>query len=159
MQAWQRFKQCGKGSHGTLTLLKWITTECCLTISSHLWQGKQRYLMTSFIDSQRTHAWATNGREELKETTYACTMKTLMICMSWWILCYRALTHIIGADGSWNYAKSNPDEKTRCQQKSCFICRDTPPEQSTLNGCVFSVTCHFSKLIARTESHGCALVL
>ena len=35
----------------------------------------------------------------------------------------RALTRINGADGSWNYAKSNPDEKTHCHQKSCFICR------------------------------------
>ena len=33
-----------------------------------------------------------------------------------------ALTCIIGPDGSWNYAKSNPDEKTCCHQKSCFIC-------------------------------------
>ena len=71
----------------------------------------------------------------------------------------RALIRIIGADGSWNYAKRNPDEKTRCHQKAASFATDTPPEVSTLNGCVFGVTCHFAKLITRTESHGCTLVL
>jgi hypothetical protein len=40
----------------------------------------------------------------------------------------RALTHIIGEDGSWNYAKSDPGEKTRCYQKCCFICRRYTPK-------------------------------
>ena len=71
----------------------------------------------------------------------------------------RALTRIIGADGSWNYAKSNPDEKTLCHQKSCFICCRYTPKLSTLNGCVFGVTCHCAKLITWTESHGCTHVL
>ena len=60
--AWLKFKQFMKGSHGTLTLVKLTTTECCLTISSHRSPEKPRYLMTFFIDSQRIQVSATDGR-------------------------------------------------------------------------------------------------
>ena len=52
----------------------------------------------------------------------------------------RALTRIIGEDGSWNYAKNNPDEKTRCRQKSCFICRRYTPR--TINTQWMCVRCN-----------------
>jgi hypothetical protein len=70
----------------------------------------------------------------------------------------RALTHIIGTDGSWNYAKSNPDEKTCCCQKSCFICHRYTPR--TINTKWMGVRCNMPLCqIDQTESHGCTLVL
>ena len=45
----------------------------------------------------------------------------------------RALTCNIGEDGSWNYAKNNPDERHVVVRKSASFAADTPPELSTLN--------------------------
>ena len=56
----------------------------------------------------------------------------------------RALICIIGEDGSRKYTKNNPDEKTCCHQKSCFICRRYTPR--TINTQWMCVQCNMPLL-------------
>lgn len=72
----------------------------------------------------------------------------------------RALTRIIGEDGSWNYAKNNPDEKTRCRQKSCFICqRYTPRTINTQWMCVRCnmPLCQIDRSDRKTRMYSCVV--
>ena len=68
-----------------------------------------------------------------------------------------ALTCIIGADGSSN-AKSDPDEKTHCHQKSCFICRRyTPKTINTQWMCVWCnmPLCQIDRSDRKTRMYSC----
>ncbi len=47
---------------------------------------------------------------------------------------------MIGAYGSWNYAKSNPMRRHVAIRKSASFAPVTPSELSTLNGCMFDAT-------------------